>query len=68
MTSLEKHDLEIKNIIIRIEKAYNNKSWHCATDLTKYLLRLLKDRNEYCRLKKQSKNIFVENDVKFKKG
>ena len=57
MTSLEKHDLEIKNTIIRIEKAYQQGAWQCATDLTKYLLRLLNERNNFSRYKRLSKSI-----------
>ena len=65
MTSLEKHDQEIKNTIIRIEKAYQQCSWQCATDLTKYLLRLLRELNEYCRIKKHSKTILDSKMIRF---
>lgn len=65
MIPLEKHDYEIKNTITRIEKAYQQGAWQCATDLTKYLLKLLKDRNEYCRIKKHSKTILDSKIIKF---
>ena len=52
MTSLEKHDKEIQNTLVRINKCIQNNSWNLVYDLNKYLTRLLKERKEYVRLKK----------------
>ena len=46
MTSLEKHDQEIKKTLIRINKCIENNSWNLVNDLTRYLTKLLKQRNE----------------------
>ena len=61
MTSLEKHDYEIKCTLERINIAVNKGYWRAVADQTKYLLRLVKDRNEFSRIKKLSKTI---NDCK----
>ena len=55
MTSLEKHDQEIKKTLIRINKCIENNSWNLVNDLTRYLTKLLKQRNEYLKYKKKEK-------------
>lgn len=57
MTSLEKHDLEIKKTLIRINKCIENNSWNLVNDLTRYLTKLLKQRNEYLKYKKKGENL-----------
>lgn len=57
MTSLERHDNEIKLTINRIQKAVEQCAWRCVSDLTKYLLRIVKERQDYCRYKKISSTI-----------
>ena len=56
MSSLERHDQEIKNTLIRINKCIENNSWNLVNDLTRYLTKLLKQRNEYLKYKKKEKH------------
>ena len=56
MTALERHDQEIKNTLIRINKCIENNSWILVNDLTRYLNKLLKQRNEYLKYKKKEKH------------
>ena len=55
MVALEKHDLEIKDTLARIDKCIQNNSWNLVYDLNKYLTRLLKERKEYVRYKKNGR-------------
>ena len=56
MVALDKHDQEIKNTLARINKCIENNSWNLVNDLTRYLTKLLKQRNEYVRYKKNGSN------------
>lgn len=65
MTSLEKHDNEIKLTINRIQKAVEQNAWRCVSDLTKYLLRIVKERQDYCRYKRLSNTIYDSKVTRF---
>ena len=56
MVALERHDQEIKRTLARIDKCVDNNSWNLVYDLNKYLTRLLKERKEYVRYKKNDNN------------
>lgn len=56
MNALERHDNEIKLTLGRINKCIQNNSWNLVNDLTRYLTRLLKERNQYVRFQKENKN------------
>lgn len=56
MVALDKHDQEIKNTLARINKCVENNSWNLVNDLTRYLTKLLRQRKEYVRYKKNGSN------------
>ena len=55
MVALKKHDQEIKNTLARIDKCIQNNSWNLVYDLTKYFNKLIKDRKDYVRYKKNAR-------------
>ena len=59
MTSVEKHDKKIKETIIIIKNAVDKEQWRFASDQSKYLLKLIKERKDFNRYKKQSKVILT---------
>ena len=47
MNALERHDQEIRSVMIRMELAMDKGAWYIVYDLHKYLHNLLMQRKEY---------------------
>lgn len=58
MNNLKLNELneEIKTVIFRLNNASKNNHWMLITDLSKYLSKLLKDRNFYIKNYKNNNN------------
>lgn len=55
MVALERHDKEIKDTLVRINKCVQNNSWNLVNDLTRHLTKLLKQRNTYVKYQKENR-------------